>query len=146
MNSDVLARLIDAANTGETVSIVYHRGSQPGTVREIALIPITDEEVRARDLAAGVDKNFKLAYLELAEPWTAARAYDPAAPVEDTQILEAALEPHVEELRALRWHVERTETCASVHRYLKSGRPRRDADVAIMFNELTISACDDGTG
>jgi hypothetical protein len=45
---------------------VYLRGNQPATVREIAPIAITDDEVGARDLAVGRDKSFKLAHLELA--------------------------------------------------------------------------------
>jgi hypothetical protein len=144
MSDDLRARLLAAASAGEIVSIVYHRGSQPGTVREIVPIAISDEEVRARDLAAGINKSFKLAHLALAGAQTTAHAYDPAPPIEDTQTLQAALESHVAELRALGWHVETAETCVSVHRYFKNGKPRKGADVAIMFNEFAIDAWDDG--
>ena len=66
MSDDLRSRLISAATAGEIIRVIYHRGSQPGTVREIAPVGVTDEEVRARDLAAGIDKAFKLAHLELA--------------------------------------------------------------------------------
>lgn len=41
MSDDFRARLIAAATAGEIVSVVYHRGSQPGTVREIAPVAVT---------------------------------------------------------------------------------------------------------
>lgn len=56
MSDNLRARLMAAASAGEIISLVYHRGSQPGTVREIAPVAITEKEVRARDLAAGIDK------------------------------------------------------------------------------------------
>lgn len=85
---------------------------------------ITDDEVRARDIAAGIDKSFKLAYLELAAPQTIAGAYDPAARLDNTQTLQAALEP-LAELRALGWHVDTVDTCVSVHRHHKNGKPKK---------------------
>ena len=146
MAEDPRARLLLAAAAGEIVRIVYHRGSQPGTVREIVPLAITAEEVRARDVAAGIEKSFKLAYLEMTGPETTAPAYDPAEPVEDGGTLQAALDPHLTELRALGWHVEAAETTVSVHRYFKNGKPRRGPDVAILFNEFSIDAWDDGQG
>ncbi len=146
MTADVRARLLTAATAGETVRIVYRRGSQPGTVREIMPLAITDEEVRARDLASGIDKSFKLAYVELAGPETTAPAYDAGPPGEDTRSVRAALDPHVAELRALGWHVETTDTSVSVHRYFRNGKPRKGPDVAILFNEFAVDAWDDGHG
>ena len=69
---------------GEIVQIVYHGGSQPGTLWEIMLLAVTEEEVRARDLAVGIEKNFKLADVELVGPDTVAPQYD-ACPGEDTR-------------------------------------------------------------
>lgn len=148
MSDDLRARLIAAANAGEIVSIVYHRGSQPGTVREIVPIAITDEEVRAHDLAAESEKTFKLAYTELAGPQTMARAYDPAAPrfVEDTQTVQAALAAHVPALQAMGWHVELTENRTSLHRFFKNGKPRKSYDVTMGFDEFTVDMFDDFDG
>ena len=66
MSDDVRARLIAAAATGEIIRILYHRGSQPGAVREIRPVAISDDEVTARDIASGIDKTFKLAHIGLA--------------------------------------------------------------------------------
>jgi hypothetical protein len=122
------------------------RCSQPGTVREILPLAITDDEVRARDLAAGIDKSFKLAYVELAGPQTTVPAYDSGPPGEDTRSLGAVLDSHVAELRASGWHVETTENSVSVHRYFKNGKPRKGPDISILFNEFSVDAWDDGQG
>jgi len=148
MSDDLRVRLIAAASAGEIVRIVYHRGSQPGAVREIAPIKIADDEVKARDLAAGMDKTFKLAHIELAGPDTTARAYDPAAPplVEITQTVRAALAPQIAVLEALGWHVELTEHRISLHRFFKNGKPRKGCEVTMGFDEFTVDAFDDGDG
>lgn len=148
MSDDLRARLIAAATAGEIVSIVYHRGSQPGTIREIAPIAITNDEVRARDLAAGMDKSFKLAYVELASSRTTTRSYDPAAapPVEHIQTVQATLAPHLPVLQAMGWHVELTENRISLHRFFKSGKPRKGYDVTMGFDQFTVDMFDDFDG
>ena len=146
MGDDARVRLVAAAVAGEIIRVVYHRGSQPRTVREIAPIAVSDDEVRARDIAAGIDKSFKLAFLELAEPETPAAEYDPAGRVEDVRTIRTALEPHVMELRALGWHVELTEHRISLHRFFKSGKPRKGYDVTMGFDEFTVDMFDDGDG
>ncbi len=148
MDDDVRDRLAAAASAGEIICVVYHRGSQPGTVREIAPVAIIGDEVRARDIAAGIDKNFKLAYLELPGPDTTARAYELAAPppVEDTQTVQVALTPHLAELRGFGWHVELTEHRISLHRFFKNGKPRKGYDVTMGFDEFTVDMFDDFDG
>jgi hypothetical protein len=145
-SNDLRTRLIDAAAAGEIIRVVYHRGSQPGTVREIAPLDVRDDEVRARDIAAGIDKTFRLAHLQLADPDTSAPVYDPTLPIEDSRTLGAALQPYITELHGLGWHVESADTSISVHRFFKNGKRRKGADVAILFNEFSIDAWDDGNG
>lgn len=146
MTEDLRARLVAATAAGEVIRVLYHRGSQPGTVREVVPLAVSDDELRAHDVAAGIDKSFKLAHLELATPGTAARAYNAAGPVEDGQMLQVAFEPHISDLKALGWHVESAATVVSVHRYFKNGKPRKGAEVAILFNEFSVDAWDDGNG
>ena len=46
---DSLREILDqAAKNGEVIRIVYHSGSQPGTVREIVPMEVTNTELRAR--------------------------------------------------------------------------------------------------
>ncbi len=77
-DSDPLrARLAEAITAGEAIRIVYHGGSQPGTVREVLPLEVLDRMLRARDVAAGIDKHFLLAKLELASETTTAAVHDP---------------------------------------------------------------------
>lgn len=148
MHDDLRLRLMSAAGAGEIVRVIYHRGSQPGTVREIVPLAIREDEIVANDIAADIDKTFKLAYLELASSDSSARVYDTAAPphVEESQTVQVALVPHIAELRALGWHVELSETRIYLHRFFKSGKPRKGYDVTMGFDEFTVDAFDDGDG
>ncbi|HYN06567.1 MAG TPA: hypothetical protein VES67_04175 [Vicinamibacterales bacterium] len=135
-----------ASTAGEIIRVVYQCGSQPGTIREIVPLAVSDEEVVAHDVAAGIDKTFKLAYLQLAGAEGSARAYDPTGHVDDSRTLPVAIVSHLERLHALGWHVDVTDTCVSLHSRFKNGKLRKGADVAIMFNEFVIDAWDDGGG
>jgi hypothetical protein len=144
VSDDLRARLVAAAAAGEIIRVIYLRGSQPGAMREIVPLVLSADEVRARDVLAGIDKNFKLAYLELAGAETTARSHDLAGTIENGQTLQAAFDPYVTELRGLGWHVESTATIVSVHRSFKNGKVRKGAEVAIMFREFSIDAWDGG--
>src|SRR5690606_24924582 len=78
MDVDLLAALRRSAETGELVAVIYHGGSQPGTVREIGVVRIGTGEVWARDGQLPRAKKFLLAKLRLVEPSRAAErpAYD----------------------------------------------------------------------
>ena len=146
MSAPARDRLMVAATIGQVVSIIYHRGSQPGSIRQVVPITVSEDEVRAHDVTSGFEKTFKLAYVELAGPETIAPAYNPALVLNDTRTLLVALEPHLADLRALGWHLETAEGSVSVHRYFQNGKPRKSADVLIMFTEFAIDAWDDGIG
>jgi hypothetical protein len=148
MSDDLRVRLTVAAGAGEIVRVLYHRGSQPGAVREIVPLSVRDDEVVANDVAAGIDKTFKFAFLQLAGSDTVAPAYAPTAPqaVEEKQAVQAALAPYVAELQALGWHVELSEHRISLHRFFKNGKPRKGYDVTMGFDEFTVDAFDDGLG
>jgi hypothetical protein len=145
MSNDLRARLHAAATCGEIVSIIYHRGSQPGAVRDIVPLAITDDEVRARDIASKMDKTFKLAHLELAGAASAAsKRYDPDVAAIDGTSLHLAFEPHVAALQALGWHVELAPDCVSLHGFFKNGKLRKGSTVALLFREWSIEPLDDG--
>ena len=73
MSRSIRDLLTEACVNGEVVRIIYHGGSQPGTVRAISPIEVSKSEVRARDLAVGIAKTFKLAKIELAEASTSSQ-------------------------------------------------------------------------
>lgn len=68
--------LTAAVGTGEVVDIVYFGGNQPGTRREIVVTSVAGDNVKARCLATGLPKTFKLSLLEVWDGRLAAPIYD----------------------------------------------------------------------
>jgi predicted DNA-binding transcriptional regulator YafY len=132
--------LAEAARTGEVVRIVYHGGSQPGTVREISPVSVTDVEMAARDMTTGAIKTFRLARIELPASGSSVRAYDPTLtpPAEDIRPLGGVLQGSVRDLEALKWHVQLSEDSVSLHRFFKNGKPRKIPDVELHYSEFIV--------
>lgn len=148
MTRSIRDTLEEACANGEAVRIIYHGGSQPGTVRSISIIAVTELEVRARDLAVGVAKTFRLAKIELAETSTSTPEYDPIHPpgVELTGSIREVLAAEVEQLQSLGWHVEVAEGAISLHRFFKNGKPRKSPDIELSHNEYTFDSFVDSDG
>ncbi len=51
MDQSLIDILTNAATTKELVSIIYHGGRQPGTIREIRVISIKANDMQAHDVA-----------------------------------------------------------------------------------------------
>jgi hypothetical protein len=110
-------------------------------------LAIAQDEVQARDLAAGIDKTFQLAYMELADAQTAAPEHDPAGPQRaNNQTVQVALTPQLPELQALGWHVELGKNRVSLHRFFKNGTLRKGCDVTIGFDAFIVELFDDFDG
>ena len=140
MSESVRETLKTAADTGEVIRIIYHGGSQPGTVREISPISVSDHELLARDLATSITKTFKLAKLELTDEGTETPEYNPtAAPAaEETHTIGEALAGKVPGLESMGWHVKLSGDAISVHRFFKNGKPRKMPDIELSYNECTL--------
>jgi hypothetical protein len=150
-DSALRARLDAAAESGEILRIIYRGGSQPGSARDVCPIAISGELLRARDIAAGADKQFHLSQIELVDEHGTAPAYDPHfvhPPATADPSIGDHFAPMVAELQALGWHVALTRDAVTLHRYLKNGKPRKAAHVSLTFSEYTgigvIDLDDDG--
>ncbi|MCL1827394.1 MAG: hypothetical protein FWG20_05060 [Candidatus Cloacimonetes bacterium] len=53
------------SNIGQKIKIIYHGGSQPGSVREIHIVKVDADEVRARKEGERVIKWFKTEKIEI---------------------------------------------------------------------------------
>jgi len=142
---DILAH---AARTGEVIRIVYHGGSQPGTVREIVPLAVTDTEMRAHDFASRKDKRFKLAMIEIPDPAASPPKYDPdlQSPPEEICSLKEMFEGKLRDLEALGWHVQLSEDAIAVHRVFSNGNPRKTPDVRLTYDEFVVDLVDDFDG
>lgn len=126
-------RFNDAIAAKETITVVYHGGSRPGTKRQLKPIRVTEKELWAQDVLTGSRKLYRLCKIEIV-PW------DSPLPEYATASIEAidpagSLKHEAEEMRALGWHVEVGGEWITLHSYFKNGKPRKTATTGIMQNE-----------
>ena len=139
MQDRVQQILADAAAQRKPVRIIYRGGTQPGRVREIVPISVSEREIRAKDVAAGIEKTFILSRIDLAESQTQAKEYDPSAgrQIEDFQTIHEAFISRVNDFQALGWHVELSKDKLALHAFFKNGKPRKTPDVLLTYDEFT---------
>ncbi len=63
----VSALLSSAIGTGEVISIIYHGGSHPGSVRDMLPLNLYEDKVWALCVHTNTKKSFKLSRIELIE-------------------------------------------------------------------------------
>jgi hypothetical protein len=150
-DSAMRARLTTAADEGEILRIIYLGGSQPGSSRDVVPIAISGDLLRAHDVTARMDKQFRLSKIEIVDEQVTAPAYDPrlaSTSAEDGRTIEDLFAPMVAELQTLGWRVALTRDAVTLHGYLKNGKPRKAAHVSLTFSEYTgvrvIDVDDDG--
>jgi hypothetical protein len=140
MPQSVRDTLAKSVNTGEVIRIIYYGGSQPGSVREISPIIVSESEVRALDLATGIMKLFKLSKIEFADGSTSNPAFDPAAPParDLSGTIRQVLSRNVADLELMGWQVRISDDSISVHRFFKNGKPRKAPDIDLSYAEFTV--------
>jgi hypothetical protein len=128
-----------AVGTGNAVRIIYHGGSQPGSVRDVVPISTSVYELRARDVTSGIAKTFKLAKIELPGEGVSRPKYDPEnIPEEVEGTIWEVLCDERPSLEAFGWHVVIEDHCVSLARYFKNGKPRKTPDVQLVYDEYIV--------
>jgi hypothetical protein len=127
-----------AIATGELIAIIYHSGSQPGTIREIQPIAVFSKVMRAYDGNLNDAKAYMLSLIEIPGCNSIAPSYDENATPssDDFHTVKEFFESEREHLRQLGWHVEATESRISLHDYSKNGKPRKAPAVSLSFDEF----------
>lgn len=124
----------DAISTGEIITIVYDGGSQPGTKRQISPIRISNSMVRARCLNSNEIKLFYLSKIRIVSNIDSFKPYNPNSqkPAADEPCnLSEILSKHINEFKALKFHLEIRENYAAAHRVLENGGIAENPDVII---------------
>jgi len=131
--------LCEASDNAEILKIKYHGGSQPGTVRQISPISVSEDKVIARCLSSNVVKTFVIDKIELCGSnnqdddikW---------APAKKSQVkyenLAAFCDLRRSELESLGWHVNSDADFVSLHRRFKNGKPLKGSDVSLDYEEF----------
>ena len=138
-----------AAHDGQILTIVYHGGSQPGTIRDIAPVSVSDGRVRALCLASDQVKTFLLEKIDILGEGANidAAKWDPAKElVRKYRSLSNVAETENDFFSRLGWHIELSNDCISLHRRFKSGKPLKTSDVSIRYEEFTFDSVVDEFG
>lgn len=101
--SDIRARLVEAAGTGEIVSVVYKGGSQPGSRRDIVVRSVAGNFVEVVCLASNEPRKMRLDRIALWDGNPFTPAYSASAPRrarpldDDERVLTLSVEIEVDE-------------------------------------------------
>lgn len=136
-------RLRQAIASGEVVKVIYHGGSQPGSMREIAPMTIKNGHVSARCYTSNAVKSFALEKLVVvdgealhpAKEWRASLF----SPKQYASIFDV-LEKHKSALLQFGWHIENDQSHLSLHRKFKNGTPLKGSDVSLDYEEYSYDS------
>jgi hypothetical protein len=131
-------RLRQAIESGEVLKVIYHGGSQPGSLREIAPISIKNGKVSARCYTSNAVKSFTVEKIIVVEGGTklSAAEYQPGlVKPEQYPSVSGLLENQRDALVQLGWHIEHDKNHLSLHRKFKTGKPLKGSDVSLDYEE-----------
>lgn len=142
-------RLWEAIKTGEVLGVIYHGGSQPGTLREISPISIKGGKVRARCFSSQTVKLFdieKITIVDEEKQHEVSEWQSNAKPLQHYKSIADLLEKDEELLTRLGWHIESGKEFLSLHRRFKNGKPLKGSDVSLCYEEYTYDLVVDING
>ena len=138
MKNEIINTLKKASDSGEPVSIVYHGGTQPGTVRNIFPLNIALSEVKARDVATNQVKLFKLSKIQLPHTAQKYQNYTPDTPADnDPENIKQAFAEKTNSFESLGWLVKLEQNDISLYSFFKNGKPRKSPDIRLSYVEFT---------
>lgn len=133
-------RLREAIESGEVLKVIYHGGSQPGSLREISPIRIKNGKVSARCFTSSAVKSFAIGKIVIVEGETQPTAAEWQPGIvrpEQYGSISELLENQKAFLMQLGWHIEHDNNYLSIHRRLKTGNPLKGSDVSLHYEEYT---------
>lgn len=133
-------RLRKAIESGEVLKVIYHGGSQPGSLREIAPISINNGKVSARCYTSNAVKSFAVEKIVIVEGETQSKAaeWQPGLVTpEKYGSVSKLLQNEQNLLVQLGWHIEHDNNHLSLHRKFKTGKPLKGSDVSLFYEEYT---------
>lgn len=143
MNTET--RLREAIETAEILKIIYHGGSCPGAMRDIAPITLKNGQLRARCYQSGSVKTFMLAKIELVD--------NPEnRPTPEWQVshevkylgLDSLLLAQKAYLESLGWiisHENESLSLLHIYGYFKNGKPKKAVVLVSIDYHATSHYC-----
>jgi hypothetical protein len=147
---DVLSALQDSLHEGSLLKVTYRPAGMPSQEKHIFPKSISDSHIRAFDLATGTETTFEIRLLDIDGD-----SHSDSGMLSEMSNLKLAerrlpigefLAPHLELLHNMGWHTELSEDELSLHPFLKSGKPKKAADVRIVYSYFTVTIAIDSNG
>lgn len=134
---ELIIRLSQARNKKAKITIKYHGGSQPGTVREIAPVRFYENKVQAKCYLSNKLKHFKYDKIEIVEKTTTQDVvWNPDKNLHEIFTdLKDLYEQKKGELSLYGFYVHFENDELSLHEYFKNGKPKTGALVRLLFDE-----------
>ena len=133
-------QLQKAISSGESIEIIYHGGSQPGTNRTISPISLNNDKVRARCHSSNAVKTFiinKMTVVNGNEATESPKWSTDFKAVPRHTSLSDILETNINSLINLGWHINSDENSITLHRRFKNGNPMKGSDVSLNYDEFS---------
>lgn len=131
--------LLEAINTGEILDIKYNGGSQPGALREIAPISISNGKVSARCLTSNSTKTFDINKIEICKNFNSDNEVWKKDYIKTFKYknLDDFFNAEFNELLKSGWHIEYTkEKTLSLHKIYKNGKIMKRKEVSLEFERF----------
>lgn len=139
----------DAIRKNEAIKIKYHRGGQPGAVRILVPVELSEGIFRARYVNSPTrgTKLFSVQYAEFdfsdsEENYDFSIKKKVRTPREVTAIysnLQEVAERHSDEVTSMGFAIKADENQVSVFSYFKNGKERKTPDIDISYSEFTYT-------
>ena len=135
MNENVRHILLDAIENKKSLTVIYLGGSQPGTLRDISPISISEDKLRARCHSTDAVKFFNIGKIQL--PSDSSMITVPYGSLE-LKVYET-MQSVYEDFHSLypegRWGVEFKDHEFALFDFFKNGKRKKTAFMAIQFME-----------
>lgn len=141
--SDTIYELTKSMENGTRLEILYMGGSQPGSLREISVLQINKDSIRARCYSSNAVKTFIVDKIKLnnektsetqALSWGSIKS-----DYEDIFFLSELYEKTKEKLLTIGWHVELVSESEyshiTLHKIRKNGVPLKKYSVGIFYQK-----------
>jgi len=131
---DILQEAIDEALV---LTVKYHGGSQPGTIRQISPISISNGKIRAICLSSNAVKTFVIDKIEICSDENEVdKKWNPTHKDKfKYENLNSFIEQNKTDFEKQGWHVNFSENAISLHRSFRNGRILKGPDVSLAYEE-----------
>jgi hypothetical protein len=148
INMDVNENIKGAIECDEVLTVKYHGGSKPGTVRQILPIQILDDgKVRVKCYATNTNKVFVINKIEIVDDSLRNSEVNWSDVSEKKyQSIEEAYQEHGDDLKAMGWHIVFTndppnDVIIEIFDYFKNGKIRKTPAGFLRFEEFETEYC-----